>query len=79
MVEPVNVECPYCGEPLSAPLDKTAGGGEHAAECPICFCPILFRVLPVLQGRLQRVVAVRDDEFTRAARQHEVVGARHAV
>lgn len=79
MVEPVNVECPYCGEPLTAPLEQAASGGEHAAECPICFCPILFRVSPVLQGRFHRVVAVRDDEFTRAACRQETADALQAV
>lgn len=66
MVEQVNVECPYCGEPLTAPLDQVAVGQDHSAECPVCFCPILFRVSRVFEGRFHRVVAVRDDEFTRA-------------
>lgn len=67
MVEQVNVECPYCGEPLSTPLNHIGQCRDHPAECPICFCPILFRVSPVLEGRFHRVVAVRDDEWSRAA------------
>lgn len=66
MVEQVNVECPYCGEPLTAPLDQAADCREHGAECPICFCPILFRVSPVFQGRFHRVLVVRNDEWSRA-------------
>lgn len=64
MVEQVKVECPYCGEPLSAPLEAPLRE-ELPAECPICFCPILFRSSPVLEGRFHRVVAVRDDEWSR--------------
>ncbi len=67
MVEQVRVECPYCGEPLSAPLDHANGLEERPAECPICFCPILFRVSPVFEGRFRRVMVVRDDEWSQAA------------
>lgn len=67
MVEQVNVECPYCGEPLTAPVVQAAQDRDHPAECPICFCPIVFRVSPVFQGRFHRVIVVRDDEWSRQA------------
>lgn len=62
MFEHICILCPYCGEPLNAALEHVRERRDYASDCPVCFCPILFRVSLVMDGRFKRVLAVRDLE-----------------
>lgn len=59
MLEMLSLHCPYCGEPLNAALERLAEARGYDADCPVCFCPIRFRVTPLIHGRFMRVRAMR--------------------
>jgi len=42
MLEIEDYECPYCGEPVQAVLDLSAGDQQYIEDCPVCCRPILF-------------------------------------
>lgn len=55
----VEIQCPHCGEPLSAPVDPSQGvDQEFIEDCAVCCKAILIRmnlsddepVVEVLQG-----------------------------
>jgi hypothetical protein len=44
LFEDVTAQCPFCGEPISIPVDP--GGGEQQetwVDCEVCCRPILVR------------------------------------
>ncbi|MBS0393442.1 MAG: CPXCG motif-containing cysteine-rich protein [Proteobacteria bacterium] len=57
----VDVDCPYCGERYSTPLDLTAGGYSAIEDCPVCCRPIELVVEADADGALARVAARRLD------------------
>lgn len=42
MLETQAYECPYCGEPVEAVLDLSAGDQQYIEDCPVCCRPIVF-------------------------------------
>lgn len=40
MPEPVNVACPYCGEPIELLVDASAGSSSYIEDCQVCCRPI---------------------------------------
>lgn len=42
MLETQAYECPYCGEPVEAVLDLSAGDQQYIEDCPVCCWPIVF-------------------------------------
>lgn len=62
MLELVSLRCPYCGEPLNAALDRVADARDFESDCPVCFCPVRFRITPVIDGRFLRVRTLRAHE-----------------
>lgn len=44
MLETQDYECPYCGEPVEAVLDLSAGDQQYIEDCAVCCRPIIFDV-----------------------------------
>jgi hypothetical protein len=42
MLETEGYDCPYCGEPVEAVLDLSAGDQHYIEDCPVCCRPIAF-------------------------------------
>lgn len=42
MLETQAYRCPYCGEPVEAVLDLSAGDQQYIEDCPVCCRPLLF-------------------------------------
>lgn len=61
-IEPVRVECPYCGEPFTTTVDCSAGDQDYVEDCPVCCRPIDFSVALDATGRIGSLRLRRDDE-----------------
>tara|TARA_Y100001951_G_scaffold93646_2_gene89430 strand:- start:870 stop:1052 length:183 start_codon:yes stop_codon:yes gene_type:complete len=44
MLETEAYICPYCGEPVDAVLDLSAGDQSYIEDCPVCCRPIEFEL-----------------------------------
>ncbi len=44
MLETEAYICPYCGEPVEAVLDLSAGDQSYIEDCPVCCRPIEFEL-----------------------------------
>jgi endogenous inhibitor of DNA gyrase (YacG/DUF329 family) len=42
MLETQEYQCPYCGEPVEAVLDLSAGDQQYIEDCPVCCRPVVF-------------------------------------
>jgi cysteine-rich CPXCG protein len=40
MLTPVDVHCPYCGEPLELLVDASEDGQRYIEDCQVCCRPI---------------------------------------
>lgn len=62
MLETHPVDCPWCGEPISLPLDPDQPGATVTEDCPVCCRPM--QVLIITDGAGTPVIAEvhRDDE-----------------
>jgi hypothetical protein len=40
MPELVDVDCPYCGEPVELVVDASAGSAGYVEDCPVCCRPM---------------------------------------
>ena len=60
--EPVEVSCPYCGEPFSTRVDTSAGNQQYIEDCQVCCRPIEFRALVDDAGQLIDLQLRREDE-----------------
>jgi len=57
-IEPVEIECPYCGETFNTTLDWSAGAQEYTEDCAVCCRPIVF-----MMSEATRTVSVaREDD-----------------
>lgn len=62
MLEPVDVDCPYCGECFATLADCSAGSGRYIEDCPVCCCPIEFFLETGSDGSLVSLTTRRDDD-----------------
>ena len=60
--EPVDVCCPYCGEPFSTLADCSAGSQRYIEDCPVCCRPIEFMLEAGPDLELVSLTARRDDD-----------------
>ena len=40
MLEPITIDCPYCGESFSTQVDVSAGSQNYVEDCAVCCRPI---------------------------------------
>ncbi|TWI54896.1 Cysteine-rich CPXCG [Pseudomonas duriflava] len=60
MLENQAYDCPYCGEPVEAVVDLSAGDQLYYEDCPVCCRPILFDLRS--DGQTWSVDVRREDE-----------------
>ena len=44
MIEPVRIDCPYCGESYESSADTSAGTQTYTEDCAVCCRPIVVTV-----------------------------------
>lgn len=44
MLPTVEVQCPYCGEPIELVVDDSAGEQRYIEDCQVCCRPIVVAV-----------------------------------
>jgi hypothetical protein len=59
--EPVDITCPYCGEPITLLVDCSAGSQEYIEDCQVCCRPISLQINIDKYGRTD-IVARRDSD-----------------
>lgn len=52
------VECPFCGEPITLVIDASAGSQSYIEDCSVCCRPIQVSI-ECSSGRLDRVDVTR--------------------
>ena len=40
MIEPIEVECPYCGEPVTLTVDTSVPEQSYFEDCVVCCRPM---------------------------------------
>jgi hypothetical protein len=58
----ITIDCPYCGEPFEAEVDCSGGNQDYIEDCPVCCCPIEFRLETGSDGEFLHLAARRDDD-----------------
>jgi|WetSurMetagenome_2_1015567.scaffolds.fasta_scaffold2028980_1 hypothetical protein len=43
IIEPVSVQCPYCGEMMDLEIDLSEGNQEYTEDCPVCCKPVTVK------------------------------------
>ena len=61
MLTPVDVHCPYCGEPLELLVDASEDGQRYIEDCQVCCRPIQFVLERADSGGLLSVKVQRID------------------
>jgi hypothetical protein len=62
MIEPVTLDCPYCGESFQSTVDLSAGSQVYVEDCAVCCRPITVVVEVDASGDLARLATRRDDD-----------------
>lgn len=60
-LDPVEIECPYCGETIELLIDTSVGDQEYIEDCQVCCRPISI-VVSIDPDGLPEVEVRRDDE-----------------
>ena len=45
MIEPIAIDCPYCGERFETQADTSAGSQSYVEDCAVCCRPIRFNAV----------------------------------
>lgn len=60
-LQPLSVQCPYCGESFETVADLSTGSASYIEDCQVCCQPIEFRLEVEQDGTLASLKARRDD------------------
>jgi transcription elongation factor Elf1 len=61
-MEPIEVQCPYCGEWFETAVDISAGNQDYVEDCAVCCQPIRMRITVGTDGRVQSLEATREND-----------------
>jgi hypothetical protein len=61
MLPSVEIQCPYCGEPIELLVDDSIGPQQYIEDCPVCCRPIEVAVAIDDDGELQVTASAEDD------------------
>jgi len=62
MVEPMTIDCPYCGESFFTQIDVSAGSQRYVEDCAVCCRPIEVAVEVGDDGELISVRTATDSD-----------------
>jgi hypothetical protein len=60
-LQPLTVQCPYCGEPFETTLDLSSGSTSYIEDCQVCCQPIEFTAVAADDGTLASVEVRRSE------------------
>lgn len=60
--EPIEVQCPYCGEWFDTEADTSAGDQDYIEDCAVCCQPIRFVITLDKDGHVQSVETTREND-----------------
>jgi hypothetical protein len=60
MIDPVVIQCPYCGEAFETLVDLSAGSQRYIEDCAVCCRPIEIALRVGDDGELVAVEASTD-------------------
>lgn len=60
-VQPLAVQCPYCGEVFETVVDLSSGSTSYIEDCPVCCQPIEFTLEVAADGTLAGLQLGRGD------------------
>jgi len=52
MIEPIAIDCPYCGERFETQADTSAGSQSYVEDCAVCCRPIEIAIEVDDEGNL---------------------------
>lgn len=52
-LEETGIHCPYCGEPSTILVDRSAGDQSYIEDCQVCCKPIVLRITVASDGTPQ--------------------------
>jgi hypothetical protein len=58
---PIDLQCPWCGQPIEVLVDGSAGNQEYTEDCSVCCEPMVISVAFAEDGP-PRVEARREGE-----------------
>ena len=61
MVEFHTIQCPFCGEYIDIPVDRSAGDQQYVEDCQVCCQPMAVSVVSSVPAELAEVTVWRDD------------------
>ena len=61
MLAPVDISCPYCGEPIEILVDASAGDQHYIEDCQVCCRPITLSVRIDADGDPEVAAAAEND------------------
>jgi len=61
MLETTQIQCPYCGEPVSLALDTSAGSQRYIEDCQVCCRPMTVVLDMDAGGDCQVSVRAQDE------------------
>jgi hypothetical protein len=61
MLTPVDISCPYCGEPLDILVDASAGDQRYIEDCQVCCRPIMLAIRIDADGEPQVSASSEND------------------
>lgn len=61
-VEPVRIDCPYCGESYESVADPSAGSQTYVEDCAVCCRPIVVSVEVDDEGLVAGVSTRREQD-----------------
>lgn len=62
MLEPLILDCPYCGETFETAADLSAGDQNYVEDCPVCCRPITITCAIDADGALAWVRTGREGD-----------------
>ena len=62
MLEPVTLDCPYCGESFASSVDVSAGAQTYVEDCAVCCRPIIVVMQVDDAGELESVSTRRESD-----------------
>ena len=62
MIEPVRIDCPYCGESYESSADASAGTQTYTEDCAVCCRPIVVTVAIGVDDMVEGVSVRREQD-----------------
>lgn len=62
MIDEPEIDCPYCGEPITIVVDTTPGDQQYVEDCFVCCQPIVLTIVTDGQGHVESVSTAAEND-----------------